>query len=109
MPIGLLDGAARRADRLMRLAGTIGSLLAGARLRVVTHLSGMEVGMDGVAYVLEDECLAAIAYDHPFSGSDIELLHRLLPRMRPAPIVSRGRQPRQHGTLAQCNPPRARQ
>src|SRR3974390_1933522 len=86
MPIGLLQGAARRADRLMGLAGTIGPLLAGARLGMLAHLPGMEVGIAGVAYVLEDEGLAAIAYDHPLSGSDIDLLHRLLPRMLPAPL-----------------------
>src|SRR5271165_5721682 len=79
MPIRLFDRAAGRTHRRMRLAGTIGTLIAGARLGVLTHLLGVEIRKPSIADILKEKSLAAIAHDHPISGLDVDLVHRIAP------------------------------
>src|SRR5262245_20701260 len=38
MPVGLLDGAARRADRRLHLAGPVGPLLMGPQILLLAYL-----------------------------------------------------------------------
>jgi hypothetical protein len=49
----------------MRLAGTIGPLLTSASLTVLVNFPGVEIWILGVADVLENEGLAAVAHELP--------------------------------------------
>src|SRR4051812_26422978 len=55
MTVRLFHGTACSTYGRMRLARTIGALITGARLTVLTHLFGVEIWISSIANILEDE------------------------------------------------------
>src|SRR5438105_7001463 len=88
VPVGLLHRTARGPDRTESTARCIGSELMGLRGRLLVDLPCLEPRDDGVADILQDQRLGAVANHHPIAARDLQ--HTIPPvRRDPKPSTNR--------------------
>ena len=67
VPIGLRDRAAAVAGGAEGAAGRARAELVGRQILLLEHLEGLQIGKLGVAGILQDQRLGAVANHHPLA------------------------------------------
>src|SRR5262249_50545543 len=75
VPVGLLHGAARAADRVEGAAGCVGTELVRLLVRLLVDFAGLQVRRRRVADILKNQRLGAITDDDPVAAVNLYVGH----------------------------------